>query len=211
MKKYNTEEERIEAKKEYQKQWYQDNREKLLKRRKQYQQEHKEEITKYHKQYYQDNKEKIDGRQRQYYQEHKEEKAEWNKQYRQENPEKGKNRHKKYYQNNKEQIVERHKQYHKTPMGRACMLLNSYQKADKKYNRGECTLTAQWIAVNIFPKPCHWCGEVGWEIMGCDRIDNSLPHTPDNVIPCCDACNKNRGRKTYEEFKKALRAKETVL
>ena len=53
---------------------------------------------------------------------------------------------------------------------------------------------------DIFTKPCHYCGEEGWEIMGCDRIDNSKPHTPNNVVPCCDKCNRKRGRRDYEEF-----------
>ena len=91
------------------------------------------------------------------------------------------------------------------------MLYNAYCRHDKNAGRGECTLTAQWIVDNIFTQKCHWCPETDWTKIGCDRIDNSLPHTPDNVIPCCERCNKNRGRKTYEEYKKALRAKETTL
>lgn len=89
-------------------------------------------------------------------------------------------------------------------MGRAFSLLSSYQQNDKDHNRGECTLTAQWIVDNIFTQKCHWCPETDWREMGCDRIDNSLPHTPDNVIPCCKACNKNRGTMTYDEFKKQM-------
>lgn len=87
---------------------------------------------------------------------------------------------------------------------RAQCLLRHYQISDKKYNRGECTLTAQWIIDNIFNKPCHYCGETDWRKMGCDRIDNSLPHTPENVVPCCLHCNNKRQKKTYEEFKASL-------
>jgi hypothetical protein len=65
---------------------------------------------------------------------------------------------------------------------------------------GKCTLTPEWIVENIFSKPCHYCGKEGWELIGCDRIDNSKPHTPDNVVPCCWECNKKRGRRDYEEF-----------
>lgn len=78
-----------------------------------------------------------------------------------------------------------------TPMGRAHNLLTAYKQSDKKYNRGECTIpNAQWIVDNIFLKPCAHCGKTGWNKMGCNRLDNSLPHTPDNVEPCCEACNK---------------------
>lgn len=144
---------------------------------------------------------------KQYRQEHKEEKAEYNRQYRVKHPDYGK----QYQQEHKEERAEWQRQYNKTPIGRAYNLLTAYKQSDKMAGRGECTLTSKWIIDNIFPKPCHWCGEVGWEIMGCDRINNELPHTPDNVIPCCDACNKKRGTKTYEEYLETLRADEMTL
>lgn len=116
---------------------------------------------------------------------------------------------KQWEQEHKEEIAEYQKQYNKTPMGRALYLLQNYRRDDRNNGRGECTIpNAQWIVENIFTKPCHWCGETDWHKLGCDRIDNSLPHTPDNVIPCCEECNKKRGKKSYEEFKEALRAEE---
>lgn len=30
--------------------------------------------------------------------------------------------------------------------------------------------------------------------MDCNRIDNSKPHTKDNVEPCCKSCNSRLGR-----------------
>ena len=42
---------------------------------------------------------------------------------------------------------------------------------------------------NIFNKPCAHCGKIGWQIIGCNRLDNSRPHTLDNVEPCCKECN----------------------
>lgn len=123
-----------------------------------------------------------------------------------------KKKHPEYYQEHKEEIDEYQKQYQKqyskTPMGRASNLLSTYQQKDKKYNRGECTLTAEWIVENIFTQKCHWCPETDWTKIGCDRIVNSLPHTPDNVIPCCEACNKKRNRKTYDEFLKLMCVKK---
>lgn len=110
-----------------------------------------------------------------------------------------------YRESHKEQRAEYDKlyrpKYNQTPMGRAVNLVNAYKQLDTKYNRGECTLTAKWIVENIFSQPCHYnCGESDWKKMGCDRIDNSKPHTPDNVVPCCAECNIKRGLKTYEEF-----------
>ena len=79
--------------------------------------------------------------------------------------------------------------YISKPSGRANNLLTSYRREDKKYNRGECTLTAEWIVEHIFTQPCAHCGESDWRKIGCNRLDNSLPHTPDNVEPCCKHCN----------------------
>lgn len=81
------------------------------------------------------------------------------------------------------------KQLSKTPMGRALYLVGDYRQADRKYARGECNLTAKWIVENIFSKPCVHCGETDWTKLGCNRLDNSKPHTMDNVEPCCKKCN----------------------
>ena len=120
---------------------------------------------------------------------HKEEYAEYQKQYQQEH---------------KEELAEYMKQYYKTPMGRAFGLLQGYRSSDKIAGRGECTLTAQWIMDNIFTKKCAHCEKTGWDVIGCNRLDNSLPHTPDNVEPCCGECN-------FKQPKKTLRAEETTL
>ena len=62
------------------KEYYEDNREKLLEQKRQYRQDHKEES----KQYYQDHKESALEYQKQYRQDHKEKASEHQKQYRKE-------------------------------------------------------------------------------------------------------------------------------
>ena len=142
---------------------------------------------------------------KQYYQEHKEEIAEHSKQYYQDNKEAFAEHNKQYYQEHKEEIVEQRKQYYQTQMGRALYLVSGYRQDDKKYNRGECTLTTQWIIDNIFSgQKCIFCGKDDWTKLGCDRIDNSKPHTPDNVNPCCGECNTKRGKKEFEEFRSCM-------
>lgn len=171
----------------------------------------KECFIRHKKQYYQDNREDIAEKQKQYYQGHKEERAEYMKQYRKDNREKILERKKQYRQEHKEERAEYQKQYRSTPMGRALYLVDAYKWKDKKYNRGECTLTAQWIIDNIFASKCHWCGETDWHKLGCDRIYNDKPHTPDNVNPCCEECNSKRGTKTYGEFLMYIKQKATVI
>ena len=140
----------------------------------------------------------------------KEERREYNKQWRERNPD----YYKQWYAENPDKVKEFNRKFkekypdyeknrNKKPIRRAYKLAYNYYKKDEKYNRGECTLTAQWIVDNIFTKPCHYCGETDWTKLGCDRIDNSLPHTPDNVVPCCKPCNDKRGNKDYNNFKKS--------
>ena len=168
----------------------------------------KEDIRKYNKLYYKKNKEKILEQKKEYNKqwrlenaerrreynkqwrlENAEQKKEYNKRYRKDNVERIREQEKQYYQNNKNKRLKQQKEYRQTPMGRASYLLSNYNQADKKQNRGQGDLTAKWIVENIFTKPCAHCGKTGWDIIGCNRLDNSKPHTMDNVEPCCLECN----------------------
>ena len=177
-RKYNTEEERKAARKAYNAKYYQSNKEKIAKQK---------------AEYYQDNKEKILEQKVEYYQDNKEKKAAYNAEY---------------YQTNKEKIAEQraeyNAEYYSTPKGRANSLVNGYRRLDKNANRGECTLTADWIAEHIFSQPCHYCGETDWHELGCDRIDNTLPHAPENVVPCCYHCNCKKGVTPYDEYMRLI-------
>lgn len=141
-----------------------------------------EHILKHNTNYYQDNKDKVTKYHKQHYKDNKE-------------------KYKQYYKDNKEKLIEYYKQYMKdTQIGRANHILQAYKRNDKKYNRGECTLTADWIVNNIFNSKCVFCGESDWKKLGCDRIDNSKPHTPENVQCCCRKCNVKKSRHSIEEF-----------
>ena len=129
--------------------------------------------------------------------------------YAERNKEKIREKGKKYYQANKEKCKDRHKrwveehkeymkEYRNQPIRRAYDLVCAYNSTDKKHNRGQGDLTKEWLLENILMKPCAHCGKVGWDVIGCNRLDNSKPHSKDNVEPCCEECNKrlwyNRNR-----------------
>ena len=88
-----------------------------------------------------------------------------------------------------------------TPIGRAEMLLSMYNQSDKNKGRGRGDLTSQWIVDNIFSKPCAHCGETDWHKIGCNRLDNSKPHTMDNVEPCCGKCNSKLAKYKIYQYK----------
>lgn len=161
--------------------------EELRERKRESKRKWKENNPNYDKDYYLKNKTKILAK---------------TKEYKEKNKEQIKEKQKKYVNENQKEINERRKIYRKTPNGRAVMLVNGYQQKDKKYKRGDCTITGKWIVENIFTKSCHYCGEDDWRKLGCDRVDSKLPHVPENVVPCCTKCNEKKGEMGYNEFVK---------
>lgn len=171
-----------ESRKEYLKNYYLKNKERI----KQYYQDNKEDILEKRREY----RKKNSGKIKQYYNDHKEH-------YRQ--------LEKEWAQNHKEYYKDKNSKYYQTPEGRAANLLHCYNRDDK--NRGfdvSENITRDWIVLNILNgQSCVYCGESDWTKLGADRIDNSKPHTPDNVVCCCGKCNNERGTKySFEEFKK---------
>lgn len=112
---------------------------------------------------------------------------------------------KEWKNKNKEKISKQKKERYNTKKGRAIAKVNNYKYKDRKYNRGECTLTYQWVIENIFSgQKCYYCGETDWHKLGCDRIDNSKPHTEDNVVCCCSDCNNKKQKMNYQDFIKKM-------
>ena len=142
---------------------------------------HAEEIKEKRRKRYQQNKEKELQKIREYSEKHKEEITAYQQLYREKNAERLKEYKDNYY--------------------------NDYKREDRKHNRGESTLTPEWIIDNIFSSKCVYCGESDWHKLGCDRKDNSLPHTEDNVVPCCFECNRKKGTMSYDEYIKRVHDK----
>ena len=98
------------------KEYYQDNKDKLLEKAKQYQQDNKEKIAEKHKKYREDNKNKI---------------AEWHKQHRQDNKEKLAEKYKKYREDNKDKIAEYKKQYRQDNKDKLAEKYKKYREDNK--------------------------------------------------------------------------------
>jgi hypothetical protein len=70
---------------------------------------------------------------------------------------------------------------------------NVYRKGAKARNL-DFNLTRDEFDL-ITSQPCHYCGEYSEkyfdkEYSGVDRVDSSLGYSVDNVVPCCDMCNR---------------------
>lgn len=68
----------------------------------------------------------------------------------------------------------------------------------------------------LFQQPCHYCGvapsrSIGqndhklFSFNGVDRMDNERGYQPDNVVTCCQLCNRAKGVLAYSEFASAIR------
>ena len=110
------------------------------------------------------------------------------------------------YKDKKEAIEYKKKWEKENPIRvRASYLVKNYRAMDKRANRPKGDLSVQWVIDNIFSKPCANCKKTGWDIIGCNRIDNSKPHTKDNVEPCCEDCNhKLAGVYSQSKFSKQV-------
>lgn len=175
--------------KEYLKQWRLANKDKIKDYNKQYNEEHKEERKNYSSEYH-----------KQYYKKHRDEIIERAKQWIIDNSDYAKNARKIYNSTHSEEKRKWYEDYHNTKMGRAIYLYHNYCRHDEDKQRGKCTLTPEWIVENIFTSKCRYCGKDDWTELGCDRIDNLKPHTPDNVVCCCTDCNKRRNITEFEKF-----------
>lgn len=121
-----------------------------------------------------------------------------------------------YYQRNRETILNNCKerrlknpeymeQYSKSLTGYCVRIRNNNICADRKFKRigeelpNEYPTIADYI--NFLQQPDFYDGkQYHFTEMGLDRIDNSKPHTLDNVVPCTTKHNKQRGTMSFEEF-----------
>lgn len=139
----------------------------------------------------------------QYYQNNADHVKEYQKQWRKDNAE----YQKQWYKENADYFKDYVKEYmSNTQQGRANALVQAYKQSDSERNRGECTITSKWLIEHIFNSKCIYCGETDWKKLGCDRINNSLPHTEDNVVCSCGKCNVERQKMKFEEFLKYKKA-----
>ena len=116
---------------EQQKQYYKENRDKILEQCKQYRENNKEYYVEYRKQYYENNKDKILERCKQHYDENRDKIAERHKQHYKENRDKILEQCKQYHEDNRDKISEYHKQYHEDNRDK----ISEYHKQHYKENR----------------------------------------------------------------------------
>lgn len=141
-----------------------------------YRMTHKEQEAEKHHNWYVNHKAEAKAYQDKYRSEHLEEKREYQKEWRK-----------------KTNFTEKQKEYRKTKTGRALALSAAYNSYDTNRFSSNNTVTKTWIINNLFSgQHCVYCGDGDWRHLGADRIDNSKPHTEDNILCSCGICNVER-------------------
>lgn len=165
--------------------------------------EKKKKKAEYDKIYRAKNKEKQRKQKHEWYLLHKKEKQEYDADYRKTHVEERKKVKAAWNKKNKAQQSAYNKEFYNTIPGMAARRRNHYLADDKEkgFNTAQ-TITAEWIAENILTASCIYCHDAEPYHLGCDRIDESKGHTPDNVVCACPVCNWERSlqKMSVEEF-----------
>ena len=179
---YYTEEEKKAAKKAAYKKWRESHLEQERERNRKYNATRKEHIKEYNKKYRAEHKE--------YYQEYM---KKWEEEHKDERKAYAKSRDNSVHNRVRRSTITR----------RANALSQDYRYADESRGFGTGkNVDGPWIKEHVFTTACVYCGDSDWTHLGCDRIDNSLPHTPENCVCSCGICNIEReGRRmSVDEF-----------
>ena len=63
----------------------------------------------------------------------------------------------------------------------------------------------------LIKQDCYYCGQEptatnnepmmkDFEFNGLDRVDNTKPYEPNNLVACCFVCNQMKSNRSYEDF-----------
>ena len=166
---------------EYNKQRYENNKDKILKQNKQWYEVNKDKILEYHKQY--------------------------NKQYREDNKDNIAEQRKQYYKDNKGKIAKLNKQYRDTPHGQVATFNSHCKRRIREQNQGSGIIKEQWLeCMKFFGFRCAYSGQVlSKDTRSLDHIkplNQGGEHEIWNLIPMYKPYNSSKKDKELLEWYK---------
>lgn len=99
----------------------------------------------------------------------------------------------RYNQKNRDYYKKKQQEFYLTPKGQ----YNSYKQASKT-RKHNFDLTFDEF-MQFWNKPCYYCGS-SIELIGLDRMNNSVGYVLHNVVPCCTFCNRMKYTHDAESF-----------
>ena len=184
---------KIIDKKKYMRNYYQKNKNKMLRGCKRYYKEHIEYLRKYTRQW----RENHPGYTKKYYKDNKK----YFKKY----------HDKDYYQKNKEKVLKWNNQWRKTEKGKSYKQRND-TKRRTKFKEIFNTLTSQeWLDIlKEYDYKCAYCGcEFNEDILS--TRDHIIPiskgghNIKENIVPACQSCNSKKHDKLLESIQNVLK------
>jgi flagellar biosynthesis GTPase FlhF len=196
----------------YMKEYYNKNKEHLLKNAKEYAQKNNEHKKEYNKEYHQKNKERLNTHKKEYKKRTTENTKESRKRYYNANKDKVKEGVRKYKQENADKVKECKKQYNL----KHSESIKQYQKqyrlnnSEEKriHNRKRKALKRQLLAtydniqwektLKYFSDKCAYCGEEKPLIQEhFIALSKGGEYTHNNIIPACQSCNVSKYNKDF--------------
>lgn len=148
---------------------------------------------------------------KQYYTANRELELEQQKQWRADNPDYFKQYDAKRYADNAEYFKQWFAKRYTTLEGYAYNVRHNNLQADRMQGRigaNEDPLPTIEEYIELLQQPDFYDKkQYHWSEMGLDRIDNSKPHTIDNVVPCTTEHNVKRHTMPFEEFCELIQKK----
>lgn len=187
-----------ECKNKHSREYYEQNRDKVLERQKEFD-----------KKYYERNKDKILSRQKTYREQNKDKIAKKNKEYREQNKDKIAARRKEWYEQNRERELEHKKKYYQSPKGQISRFNKGVKRRAKERELGNGITAEQWIeCMSFFGWECAYSGKYlgGKQNQSVRSLDHIIPLNKGganeiwNVVPMFRSFNSSKGDKNIEEW-----------
>lgn len=204
-----------ECKKEYNKKYWEENKEKLRKQKAKYYQQNKDKFAERNKAYRDKNREELIKYGRNYYKENRERLLEQKKEYYKQNREKKLKYREKYYKVNKDKLIKYARNYYKVNKENIAAYSKKYReknrdlrntleqrrKAKKKKLPHNFTEQDWQYTKEYFNNKCAYCGSNG-ELTQEHFIPLSKggEYTINNIIPACRSCNCSKKDRDFFEW-----------
>lgn len=180
--------------------YYKNNKEKFAEQHKAYREKNKEELLKYNRDYYEENKEKLLEQKKEYYQKNRDEKLKYREGHYKANRDKLIKYARGYYKDNKDKIAEYSKGYRENNRDLR-NVLEQRRRAKKNKLPNHFTKSEWKDTKDYFDNRCAYCGsdeELTQEHF--IPLSKGGEYTVNNIIPACRSCNCSKKDRDFFEW-----------
>lgn len=109
-----------------------------------------------------------------------------------------------WYKRNKKRILKSRKVYYKEHKQDRQIYEKTPERKFTNYKWNAKNRKLRWSLtfeqfIQFWQKPCYYCGEK-IDLVGLDRIDNNKGYNMENVVSCCEWCNRMKLKYSKKDF-----------